>query len=367
MIPFIPFLIVTSLYEVLVEGMEYDGIFHTSAYCDLTCMKYLLRGWSTMILLIPFLIVTALYEVFIEGMEYDDIFPSSAHCDLTVWSIYWGDGVRWHLSYIFSLWSHCMNYLLREWSMMTPFTPLLIVTSLTEVFIERMEYDDTFHTSARCDLTDRSIYWGDRVRWHLSYMCSLWPHCMNYLLIGWSTMTHFIPVLVVTSLTEVFIEGTEYDDTFHTSASWDLTDRSIYWGDGVRWHLSYLCSLWPHCMKYLLRGWSMMTPFIPFSYCDLTVYSIYWGDGVRWHLSYIFSLWPHCMKYLLRGHSTMTPFIHFDIVTSLYLVFIEGMEYDDIFHTSAHCDITAWGNYWGDGVRWYLSYLFSLWPPFMKY
>jgi hypothetical protein len=29
MTPFTPFLIVTSLYEVLVEGMEYDDIFHT--------------------------------------------------------------------------------------------------------------------------------------------------------------------------------------------------------------------------------------------------------------------------------------------------------------------------------------------------
>ena len=45
---------------------------------------------------------------------------------------------------------HCMKYLLREWSIMTPFTPLL-VTSLYEVFIERMEHNDTLHTSA-CDL-----------------------------------------------------------------------------------------------------------------------------------------------------------------------------------------------------------------------
>jgi hypothetical protein len=36
---------------------------------------------------------------------------------------------------------------------MTPFIPLLIVTSLTEVFSQRMEYDDTFHTSAHFDLT----------------------------------------------------------------------------------------------------------------------------------------------------------------------------------------------------------------------
>jgi hypothetical protein len=58
---------------------------------------------------------------------------------------------------------------------MTPFIPLLDVTSLTELFIE-----------------------------------------------GTSTMTPFIPLVVVTSLTEVFIEGTEYDDTFHTYAHCDL-------------------------------------------------------------------------------------------------------------------------------------------------
>ena len=44
---------------------------------------------------------------------------------------------------------------------MTPFTPLL-VTSLYEVFIERMEYNDTLHTSA-CDLIVWSIYWKDVV------------------------------------------------------------------------------------------------------------------------------------------------------------------------------------------------------------
>jgi hypothetical protein len=35
--------------------------------------------------------------------------------------------------------------------MMTPFTPLLIVTSLYKVFIEVMEYDDTFNTFSHCD------------------------------------------------------------------------------------------------------------------------------------------------------------------------------------------------------------------------
>jgi hypothetical protein len=37
--------------------------------------------------------------------------------------------------------------------MMTPFKPFLIVTSLHEVFVEGMEYDDTFHTFSYCDLT----------------------------------------------------------------------------------------------------------------------------------------------------------------------------------------------------------------------
>jgi hypothetical protein len=36
MTPFIPFLIVTSLYEVFIEGMEYDDTFHTFSHCDLT-------------------------------------------------------------------------------------------------------------------------------------------------------------------------------------------------------------------------------------------------------------------------------------------------------------------------------------------
>jgi hypothetical protein len=38
-----------------------------------------------------------------------------------------------------------MKYLLRGWSIMTLFTPLL-VTSLYEEFIERMEHNDTLHT-----------------------------------------------------------------------------------------------------------------------------------------------------------------------------------------------------------------------------
>jgi hypothetical protein len=36
MTPFTPFLIVTSLYEIFIEGTEYDHTFRTSAHCDLT-------------------------------------------------------------------------------------------------------------------------------------------------------------------------------------------------------------------------------------------------------------------------------------------------------------------------------------------
>jgi hypothetical protein len=350
MTPFTPFLIVTSLTEVFIEGMEYDDTFHTFFSLRPYCRNYLLRGRSTMTHVIPVLIVTSLYEVFIEGIEYDETFHTSGRCDLTYRSIYWGEGVRSHLSNLLSLWPHCMKYLLSVWSTMTPFILVLIVTSLTEVFIEGMEYDDTFHT-----------------------FFSLWPYCMNYLLRRRSTMTPFIPVLIVTLLTEVFIERMEYDDTFHTFSHCDLTDWSIYWEDGVQWHLSHLCSLWPHCMKYLLSGWSAMTPFIPLlivtslyevfiemmeydntlhtsAHCDLTVWSICWRDGVWWHISYFCSLWPHCMKYVLRWWSMITPCIPLRIVTSLYEVIIEGMEYDDIFHTSAHCDLIVWSMYWDDGV-----------------
>jgi hypothetical protein len=128
-----------------------------------------------------------------------------------------------------------------------------------------------------------SIYWVNGVWCHLSYLCSLWPHCMKYLLSEWSMMTPFISLLIVTSLYEVFIEIMEYDDTFHTSAHCDLTDWSIYWVNGVWWDLSHLCWLWPHCMKYLLSEWSMMTPFIPLLGViilhSLNKYFIQWGHN----------------------------------------------------------------------------------------
>jgi len=37
MTSFIPFLIVSSLYELFIEGMEYDDTFHTSAHCKIIC------------------------------------------------------------------------------------------------------------------------------------------------------------------------------------------------------------------------------------------------------------------------------------------------------------------------------------------
>ena len=173
------------------------------------------------------LLVTSLYEVFIEGMEYNATFHTST-CDLTVWSIYSVDGVWWHLSYLYSLWPHWLKYLLSEWSMMTPFIPFLNVTSLYKVFIEWKDYDDTFHTSAHCDLTVWSIYWVNSVWWHLSYLCSLWPHCMKYSLSEWSTTAPFTPLLIVVSLYEVFFRRMEYDDTFYISAHCDLTVWSIF-------------------------------------------------------------------------------------------------------------------------------------------
>jgi hypothetical protein len=48
------------------------------------------------------------------------------------------------------------------------------------------------------------------------------PHLLSKYFIGRSTMIPSIPLVVVTSLAEVFFEGMEYDDTFHTFSRCDL-------------------------------------------------------------------------------------------------------------------------------------------------
>jgi hypothetical protein len=171
-----------------------------------------------------------------------------------------------------SLWPHCLKYLLSGRSMMTPFIPLLTVTSLTEVFIEWMEYDDTFHTSAHCDLTVWSIYWRGEVRWHLSHLRSQWAEV-------WKVSSYSIPsintsysgVTVGRGMKGVIVLHSEYDDTFHTSAHCDLTVWSIYSVDGVWWHLSYLCSLWPSEVT-MSRGMKGVIILLP-----LNKYFIQWG------------------------------------------------------------------------------------------
>jgi hypothetical protein len=44
---------------------------------------------------------------------------------------------------------------------MIPSIPLVVVTSLAEVFFEGMEYDDTFHTFSRCDLIVINISYSE--------------------------------------------------------------------------------------------------------------------------------------------------------------------------------------------------------------
>ena len=88
MIHFKTFRIVNSLYEVIIERMEYDDTVNTFSHFDLTDRKYLLGGWSMMTPFTPLLKVTSLTEEFIEVTEYDDTFHTSAHCDLTDRSIY---------------------------------------------------------------------------------------------------------------------------------------------------------------------------------------------------------------------------------------------------------------------------------------
>jgi hypothetical protein len=181
------------------------------------------------------IVLRSLNKYFIHWGHNAERFGRCHHTLLTVWSMYWKDGVRWHLSYLFLLWPHCMKYLLSVWSMMTPSKPFRIVTSMYEIFIEWTEYDDTFHTFSYSEVTMRKGLKGVPLQilhtvssqwkkvWkvssysiHLSFLFSLWPHCMKYLLRGWSTMTPFKPILIVISLYEIFIEGMEYDDTFQT-------------------------------------------------------------------------------------------------------------------------------------------------------
>jgi hypothetical protein len=160
------------------------------------------------------------------------------------------------------------------------------------------------------------------VRWHLSYLFSLWPLCIKYLLGGWSTMRPFIPFLIVTSLYEVFIEWIKI---------WKVSSYSI---------LSINTSVSEVTMSSGMKGITVLQP--------LNKYFIQWG---------------HNDKRYERSHRPFTPLL---IVTSLTEVFIERMEYDDTFHTAAHCDFNDWSIYWNDGVRWHLSYLFSLWVTMRK-
>jgi hypothetical protein len=199
--------------------------------------------------------------IVLHHLEYGHTFHTLSHCDLTVWSIYWIDGVWWHLSYFFSLWPHCMQYFLRWWSTMIPFTPFRIVTSLYELFIEGMEYDDIVH-----------IKW-EKVWKVSSYFIPSMNTSYNEV-----TMRKGVKgVIVLHPLNKYFIQWghkqryEKYDDTFHTFSHSDLIIWSIYWGDEVRSHLSPLFSLWPHCMKYLLN--IVLHP--------LNKYFIEWGHKQR--------------------------------------------------------------------------------------
>jgi hypothetical protein len=146
-----------------------------------------------------FLIVTSFYEVFIEGMEYADTFHTFSHCDFIVWSIHWGysmpsintsyNEVRMRKGMKNVIILHPLNNYFMQWGHnekkcerchRTPFPQWILhtmksqwekvwkvsATSLYEVFIEGIGYDDTFNTFSHFDLTVWSINWGDGVRWH---------------------------------------------------------------------------------------------------------------------------------------------------------------------------------------------------------
>jgi hypothetical protein len=219
-------------------------------------------------------------------------FIQSGHNKL--WSIYLVDGVWWHLSYLFSMWPHCMKYLLRGWSTMTPFIPLLTVTSLYEVFIEWMEYDDTFHTS-------RS-QWAEV--WKVSSN-SIHPINTSYSEV---TMSRDVKgVIILHSLKKYFIQWN------HNEQRYERCHRTPF----TQWILHTVRSQWAEVWKVS----SYTIHSINTSYSEVTT-----SRGMKG----VIVLHP-LNKYFIQCLLT---------VASLYEVFIEGMEYDDTFHTSAHCDLT---------------------------
>jgi hypothetical protein len=231
---------------------------------------------------IPFLIVTSLYEVFIEGMEYNDTFHTFSHCDLTDRSIYSIPSIKTSVT---------------EVTMSRGVKCVIVLHPLNKYVIQ------WGHNKKRCERCHLwSIYWMDGVWWHLPYLFSLWPHCMKYLLRGRSTMTPFIPVLIETSLYDVFVEGIKHERS-QWEKVWKVSSYSIPSIDTSYNEVK---------MRKGVEGVFVLHPF------NTTVWSIYWEDGVRWHLSYLCSLRPHCMMYLLRGLSMMTPFTPFLIVTKYF-------------------------------------------------
>jgi hypothetical protein len=122
-------------------------------------------------------------------------------------------------------------------------------------------------------------------------------------------------VIILHPLNKYCIQWCHYEKRYercHTFYHCDLTDRSIYWGDEVQWHLSHLLSLWPHCMKYVLRGWSTMTSFTLFVIHPLNKYFIQWGHYEKGMKGVIvlhpfnkyFIQWGHNEKRYERCHRT---------------------------------------------------------------
>jgi hypothetical protein len=140
--------------------------------------------------------------------------------------------------------------------------------------------------------------------WHLSYLCSFWPHCMKYLLSEWSMVTPFIPLLIVTSLSEVFIEWMEYDVTFHTSAHCDLTVLSIYWVNGVWWRLSYIFSLVRSQSAEVWKVSSYSIHSINTSVSEVTMSRGMKGVLILHSLNKYFTQWGHNEKRYERCHHT---------------------------------------------------------------
>jgi hypothetical protein len=160
MTPFIPFFIVTSLYEVFVEG-HLSNLFSLWPHC----MKYVLSGRPLNNYFILWGHNEKMYEKFHRTPPTQYIF----HTVRSQWEKVWKVSSYSTLSIITSY---------NEVKMRNGMKGIIVLRPLNKYFIQ------WGHNEKGMKGVIILHHWVDGVRWHLSDLFSLWPHWQKYLLRG---------------------------------------------------------------------------------------------------------------------------------------------------------------------------------------